>query len=448
MASVLPISSDAGAKTDLARQLSGTSDRLRLRLGRIGGGATALVLLIAAFIPIDSGAMAPGMNQVENKRKTVQHLDGGIIRGIHVREGSPVKAGQPLITLDDTEARLNVSVYQSQSDALRAEQAALEAQLLGRDEITFPPELMKRANDPLVASILRSQRAAFAARRDNVNGRKAQLEQQLGQLNQEIAGGGAGAAARSEQLRLLDAEIADTQALFEKGWATKPRLLALKRAAAQLRGERAALNADGAKLRTRQSEVRILSLQADREAAAEAANALRTIQSQLAEVEDKLAAAKQFLARTEIRAPVSGTVVGMRPTTVGGVVQRGEPLMDVVPNGGRLVVVARVSPRDADKLSVGQTASIRFDGSGARNAPVVEGKVQKFSADALTDAQSGAMYFEAEVAVPEEQKRQLDPELLKPGVPATVLIKTGRRTLLGYLFAPIQRAGFGAFREQ
>jgi HlyD family type I secretion membrane fusion protein len=448
MATVLPISADPESKLELAKQLSGTSDRTGKRLWRIGAGATALLIAMAAFVPIDSGAMAPGMNQVENKRKTVQHLDGGMIQAIHVREGSAVKAGQPLITLDDTDARLNVSVYQAQSDALRAEQAALEAQLLGRSDIQFPPDLLKRSGDPLVASILRSQRAAFAARRDNVSGRKAQLDQQFAQLNQSISGGGAGAAARSEQLRLLDAEIADTQMLFDKGYATKPRLLALQRAAAQLRGERAALNADSAKLRTQQSEVRILALQADRESAAEAANALRTIQSQLAEVEDKLAAARQVLARTQIRAPVSGSVVGMRPTTVGGVIQSGEALMDVVPNGGRLIVVARVSPNDADKLGIGQTASIRFDGSGARDAPVIEGIVQKFSADALTDAKSGETYFEAEVVVAEETRRALPPELLKPGVPATVMIKTGRRTVLGYLFAPIQRASFRALREQ
>ena len=448
MASVVPISSDSDAKSDLASQLSGTSDRLGRKLGRIGMAASALVVSIAAFVPIDSGAMAPGMNQVENKRKTVQHLDGGMIRAIHVREGSSVKAGQPLITLDDTEARLNVSVYQAQSDALRAEQAALEAQLMGRSEITFPPALLRRSGNPLVASIIRAQRAAFAARRDNVNGRKSQLGQQVAQLSEQISGDGAGTSARSEQLMLLDTEIADTKALFEKGWATKPRLLALQRAAAQIRGERAALHADSAKLRTQQSEVRILSLQADREAAAEAANALRTIQSQLAEVDDKLSAARQVLARTLVRAPVSGSVVGMRPTTIGGVVQRGEPLMDVVPNAGRLVVVARVSPRDADKLHVGQSANIRFDGSGARNAPVVGGRLQKFSADALTDVKSGELYFEAEVAVPEQEKRRLDPELLRPGVPATVLIKTGSRTLLGYLTAPIQRAQFRALREQ
>jgi HlyD family type I secretion membrane fusion protein len=403
---------------------------------------------MAATIPIDSGALAPGLEQVENKRKTVQHLDGGIIRAIHVREGSVVKAGQSLITLDDTDARLNVSVYQSQSDALRAESAALEAQLLGRKDIDFPADLLERSSDPLVGSILRSQRAAFAARRDNVSGRKAQLGEQIGQISDEISGDSAGAIAREEQVKLLDGEIADLEQLFAKGFATKARLLALKRAAAQLRGERAALHADSAKLRAKQSEVRILSLQADREAAADAANALRTIQGQLAEVQDKLAAAQQRLARVEIRAPVNGTVVGMRPTTVGGVIRAGEPLMDVVPDAGRLVVVARVSPRDADKLQVGQSAEVRFDASGARNAPVVEGTLQKFSADALTDQQNGALYFEAEVAVSEAEKRGLPPELLRPGVPATVLIKTGRRTMLGYLFAPILRARFNAMRER
>lgn len=444
----IPISMESDAKFDLAQQLSGTSDRLKRRLGRIAGTAIVLVAAIATLVPIDSGAMAPGINQVENKRKTVQHLDGGIIRAIHVRDGSIVKAGQPLITLDDTNARLNVSVYQAQYDALRAEQAALQAQLLGRNDIDFPADLLSRENDPLVASILRSQRSAFAARRANVQGRKAQLSEQIGQLNQEMTGDSAGSVARSEQIALLEDEISGLETLYKKGFATKPRILALKRAASQLKGERASLHADSAKLRTKQSEVRILQLQVDRDAQTEAANALRTIQSQIAEVEDKLTAAKQILERTQIRAPVSGIVIGMRPTTIGGVIEHGEALLDIVPGDGRLVVAARVSPRDADRLHVGQQASVRFDASGARNAPVVNGTVQKFSADALSDSKSGALYFEAEVAVPEKEKRQLPPELLKPGVPATVLIKTGRRTMLGYLFAPIERARFQALREQ
>ena len=444
----IPISTDVEAKSVLALQLSGTSDRIRRRLGRFAVVSIAIVLAIATLVPIDSGAMAPGMNQVENKRKTVQHLDGGIIRAIHVHEGSAVKAGQALIALDDTDARLNVSVYQAQWDALRAEQAALQAQLLGRGDVDFPADLLARESDPVVGSIIRAQRAAFGARRDNVAGRKAQLGQQIGQLGEEISGDNAGSVAREEQIAMLDDEISGLDELYKKGFATKSRILALKRAAAQLRGEKAGLSAEAAKARTKETEVRILQLQADQEAQADAANALRTIQGQLAETEDKLIAAKQVLARTEIRAPVAGTVVGMRPTTVGGVIEHGEPLMDIVPNEGRLVVAARVSPRDADKLHVGQSASIRFDASGARNAPVVTGTVQKFSADALADPKTGATYFEAEVAVPEKEKRQLPAELLKPGVPATVLIKTGHRTLLGYLFAPIERARFRALREQ
>jgi HlyD family type I secretion membrane fusion protein len=234
--------------------------------------------------------------------------------------------------------------------------------------------------------------------------------------------------------------------LLAKGYATKTRLLALQRAAAQLRGERAGLYADSAKLRTKQSEVRILSMQAQQDSATDAANALRTIEGQLSQVEDKLNAAKQVLARTEIRAPVAGVVIGLRPTTIGGVIRPSEPLMDVVPEGGNLVVTARVTPRDVDNLHVGQKAVVRFDGSGARDAPVVEGTLQKLSADALTD-QRGQPYFEAEVGVPEQAKRSLPPELLRPGGPATVLIKTGRRTLIGYLFAPILRARFNAVRE-
>jgi HlyD family type I secretion membrane fusion protein len=448
MATVIPISLETDVRHDLARQLSGTSDQMARRLMRIGGAALAVFIAIAAIVPIDSGSVAPGMNQVENKRKTVQHPDGGVIRAIHVHEGSVVKAGQTLISLDDSNAQLNVSVYQAQDDALRAEQAALKAQLLGKRDVEFPSDLIAREADPVVGSILRAQRAAFAARRDNVEGRKAQLGEEIGQIDDEMSGNGAGSSARTEQIGMLEDEISGLQGLYEKGYATKGRLLAMKRAAAELRGERASLRADSAKLRTKQSEVRILELQADRQAQSEAANALRTIESQLAEVEDKLAAAKEVLGRTQIRAPVSGIIVGMRPTTIGGVIGRGEPVMDVVPNGGRLVVVARVSPREADKLHVGEAATVRFDGSQARDAPVVKGTLQKFSADALSDPRTGALYFEAEIAVPEQEKRHLPAELLKPGVPATVLIKTGSRTLLGYLFEPILRARFLAFREQ
>jgi HlyD family type I secretion membrane fusion protein len=443
---MIPISSEAIARSDLAKQLSGTSDRVGRRLWRIGGSAAALLIAFAALVPIDSGASAPGMEQVQDKRKTVQHPDGGVIRQIHVHEGSVVRAGQPLITLDDTNARMTVSVYQAQSDALRAERATLEAQLLGKSDIDFPADLLQRESDPLVASIIRSQRAAFIARRDNVNGKKAQLSEQISQLNDEISGDSSGASARAEQIELLDNEISDVSELFKKGYATKTRLLALERAAAELRGEKAGLYADSAKLRARQSEVRLLSIQADQDSQTDAANALRTLQSQLAEVEDKLQAAQQVLARTEIRAPVNGIVVGLRPTTIGGVIRPSEPLMDVVPNGGNLVVTARVTPRDIDNLHVGQTAVVRFDASGARDAPVVEGRLQKLSADALTDPRGG-MYFEAEVGVPEQAKRALPPELLRPGVPATVLIKTGRRTLLAYLFEPVLRARFNAVRE-
>jgi HlyD family type I secretion membrane fusion protein len=448
MATIIPISTAPEAKEDLARQLSSTSDRISRRLGLIGGAALALTVGIATLVPIESGALAPGHVMVENKRKTVQHLDGGIIRHIHVREGAQVKAGQPLITLDDTNARLNVSVYQAQADALRAEQAALEAQLLGKRDVAFPADLMARINDPDVARLIQSQRAAFAARRDNVFGRRSQFGEQLGQTEQEISGDAAAAAARTEQLHLLHGEITDIEGLLAKGFATKQRLLALKRAAAQTRGERAMLHAEASKLRTRQAEIRIQSLQVERDAASEAANGLRVIQGQLVEVQDKLAAARQILDRTLIRAPVAGTVVGLRPTTVGGVIQPGEALMDVVPNEGRLVVAARVSPRDADDLHVGQPADLRFDASGAKTAPVVGGTLQKFSADALTDPRTGELYFEAEVIVPEADARRLPPELLKPGVPAEVLIKTGRRTALGYFLAPITRARFKALRER
>jgi HlyD family type I secretion membrane fusion protein len=188
-------------------------------------------------------------------------------------------------------------------------------------------------------------------------------------------------------------------------------------------------------------------MQAEREAGADAADALRKIQADLVQVTEKLAAAKRLLARTDIRAPVSGTVVGLSLTTVGGVVRPGEAVMDIVPSGERLVIRARIPPMHADDVQPGQGAFVRFDAAGTRTASTVEGRVQKISADALSDQRSGASYFEAIVTIPQSEAARLPQSILKPGLPAEVLMKTGERTALSYLLAPITRATFHAMRE-
>lgn len=342
-----PVAVDEEDKAKLASDLVASTDKTLRNLGIFVAAAVVLGLLWGAFVPIASGVVAAGHVGVENKRKTVQHLDGGIIRQIRVREGVRVRAGDVLLRMDDVDARLAVSVLQGQVDALRAEQAARHAELAGADVIPFPADLIARENDPNVATILKTQRTAFYARRSNVTGRKSQLQEQLAQLNKEISGNRAQSQSRSEQIALLDSEIGDVSGLLDKGLTTRTRLLALQRAVAQSRGDRGALESEVAKLKAQQTEVSIASMQVERQSQTDASDVLRQVETQLVQLLDKLAAAKAALARTEVRAPVSGTVIGLAVTTIGGVIRPGEPLMDIVPTTGKLVINAKIEPKDA-----------------------------------------------------------------------------------------------------
>jgi HlyD family type I secretion membrane fusion protein len=241
----------------LADELAAAPTRLLRTLGIACGIALLLILGWAALVPIASGAVAPGEIIVENSRKTIQHLDGGIVRRIAVREGTKVRQGDLLIQLDDTDTRLNVSVLQSQADSLRAEQAARQAELMGKAEIIFPADLIARTSDPDVSAAIAAQEAAFIARRSNVAGRKSQLGEKMVQYGQEIRGANAQSDSTADQIKLLEGEIDDVQKLFDRGLATKARLLALQRARAQLIGQRQALNSESAKLRA-QTRVALL----------------------------------------------------------------------------------------------------------------------------------------------------------------------------------------------
>lgn len=431
----------------LADELFAPAAAISRKLLIIGLVALAAIILWAAFVPISSGAVAMGRLEVLDRRKTVQHLDGGIVSRILVREGQKVRQGELLIGLNDGDARLDAAVLQSQVDSLRAEKAAREAELRGAGAVTFPEDLLARADNPDVAATLAAQRSAFAARRASAGGKRSQLGERVHQLSQDRQGAGAQEQARRAQIELLDREIRDVESLVERGFATRTRLFALQRAAAQLRGEQEALDRQQASLSAQSQQTRIEAGQVDRERGSDAADALRSIQSELVQVLEKLSVARQVLARKEIRAPVSGTVVGLQLSTIGGVVRPGEPLMDIVPAARRLIVRARLSPLHGDDLRIGQTAIVRFQGLSVKGSPTIEGKVEEISADALSDSRTGENYFEVLVSVPASAAEQLPRGFLRPGLPTEALIRTGERTALAYLMAPITRAAFHAMRD-
>jgi HlyD family secretion protein/epimerase transport system membrane fusion protein len=441
----IPVPRNAEERQELAETLSDPIARVTKRLAIGLGVGIAVIFAWSALVPIASGVVAEGRIGVENKRKTVQHLDGGIVKEIGVREGSRVKAGQLLFRLDDGDARLAVQVLQAQFDSLLAERAAREAELTGASTITFPAELLERASEPSVKSAIATQRSAFAARRAGRGGQETGIDQRVVQLGQDARGSTAQSTANAEQLELLEREIRDTETLVEKGYATRPRLLALQRAAAQLRGQLESTNSQTARSRAQITEARIARSQVEREGGVTAADALRSVQSELVQLTEKLSAAREVLARKRILAPVDGIVVALAVTTIGGVVRPGEALLDIVPTSQRLIVEAQITPNHADDVRRGQKAFVRLEAGGFQMAPVLEGVVRNISADALLDQRTGERYFNASVEI--LSAKGVPERLLKPGLPAAVMVRTGQRTLFGYFLEPISVASFGAMRE-
>ncbi|MDB5707382.1 MAG: HlyD family type secretion periplasmic adaptor subunit, partial [Sphingomonas bacterium] len=241
MSELLPVPRTAEDRQALAEALARPIAPVTRRLAI--GLAIAITVIVAwgTLVPISSGVVATGRVAVESKRKTIQHLDGGIVKEIAVHDGTRVRRGQVLIKLDDGDAGLQVQVLQARVDSLLAEQAAREAELAGATSISVPPELLARASQPSVQAAIATQRAAFGARKAGRGGQETEIDQKLLQLQQDIHGSTAQSTAGGEQLALLEREIRDTSALVDKGYATRPRLLALQRAAAQLRGERSSM---------------------------------------------------------------------------------------------------------------------------------------------------------------------------------------------------------------
>lgn len=409
-----------------------------------GGGG-----LWAWLAPIASAAVAPGVVGPEGKRKTIQHLEGGIIRAIHVQPGSLVRAGDPLVTLEDVRARSDHAVLQDQQRALQAAIARLEAELAGSDQLRFPPELEALRGEPGVARLLADQQGLFqthstvrAGRRRITTQRMVQLEAENDSLQQQIEAG-------TTQLELIATEIASVRKLVEKGLERMPRLLALQRTEAQIRGENAALRGRIASNTEAIAQARLENLTAEQQERQAVSHDLEDTRKRLDEVRNRLPLSEDALARTVLRAPVEGEVVELRATTVGGVVRPGEPILDLLPSRAELLIEAQLPPTAIKDVRRGLPARVVLTAYPQRNLPIIHGVVREVSADRLTDPRTGAPYFAAQVAVDADELAGLRGEVaLMSGMPAEVMILTGERTFLDYLLRPLYDSVRKSFRER
>jgi epimerase transport system membrane fusion protein len=391
----------------------------------------------ASVAPIEGAAHGPGSVTVRSNRQLVQHLEGGIVKEIVARNGDSVRAGDALLILDDTQPLAQLEITNLQYLAMRAMEARLIAERDGLEQINFPADLSTLAQN--AESEISSQTQVFLTRKAALDGSVEVLEQRIGQLQSRLGGLRALQQSKQDLADSFAEELRDVELLLVEGFADKNRVRELERNAAQLRGEAAELTASISATEIEIGETRLQILQQALEFQNEVANQLAEVQTGLKDSTERLTALRSIVDRTTITAPVDGIVNGMQVHTVGGVVPPGQPLADIVPQNEELIVEARISPMDIDRVAIGQEAMVRFS-SFSSTVPNIFGTVINVSADALSDPNTGMVYYSARVEVTPEGLRDLGELTLIPGMPADVFITTGSRTLLQYMMKPISSA--------
>jgi len=412
-------------------------------LGLTFGGAG----LWAATAPLDSAAIAPGVVVVSSNNKQIQHLEGGIVQSLQVAEGERVTAGDVLLVLDPTRARSQVDILRGQLDALLATEARLLAERDGLGAPRYPAPLADRATQADVQAIMAGQNNLFEARRLALEGQTTILQRRKAQAEEQIGGLTAQKQSQDRQIALIEDELKGLRELHTKGYAPKTRILALEREASRLLGERGERLGEIARVQQVIGETELQILQLRTNFLEQVATDLRETQTQLYDVRERLRAAEDVLARTVIRAPNAGTVVGLTVHTVGGVVPPGQTLAQVVPDQDELVIEARLQVTDIDAVRPGQEADIKFSAFKQATTPGVLGRVNTISADRMEDERTGMPYYAVRITVPEEERKRLDGLELLPGMPADAFIQTGEQTALQYLVKPLTAVIDRAFRE-
>ena len=411
----------------------------------------------AAIAPLDGAVLASGSFVATGQNKEVQHLEGGIVRKMMVREGEIVDEGNVLVELDDTQAKAKLRRLVLRYYRLLAMQSRLEAQIRATAALELPEPLLARASDPEIKDIIERQRLELRARRDNQADKEAVLRREIAALKEAIGGYKSQTSAVEQRIALFKEELADKAALLDRQLARKTDVMALRRSEAALSGERGELmgRIADAKERMARAEQQIAE---QRSAAIESSvEELRRTETELDDVQEQMNAAHDVLNRVEIKSPARGVVVKVNYHTRGAVVAPGAVILELLPINDELVIEGRISPRDIAKVKNGQTALVRLTALNHRVTPVVGGVVTYVSADSLPDQPGLGMQ---QPANPRQQsyvvRVRLDEKDVHakigdfhptPGMPADIYIKTGERTFLEYMLRPVMDSFSRAFRE-
>ena len=401
----------------------------------------------AATASLAIAVVAPGSVSNESFKRTVQHLEGGIVEAIRVQDGDTVEAGDILLELSDTQARSQLEIARSQYLINRAMEARLLAEQEDADVMTVP-EALHDVESPRVQQVLAVQQSLFVARRQSLKSTLESLDEQSVQMREQIEGLEERIRVNAQRIASLRAEAADFRSLYQEGLGDNQRLRELDRQVLQYEGNNAEYRANIAQLKSQISENRMQREIQQQEFQKEVGEQLRQAQSQIAEAEERMVALEDQVARTHVTAPVSGTVVGLQIHTQGAVIRGGDKIMDIVPSNDGFVVAARIPTRDIDNIYIGQRAEIRFSAFNQRLTDVIDGEVIHVSADSFEDEATGQQYYRARVRVTDTGREKMTEQMqLLSGMPAEVMIRTGERTFASYIAKPITDMLARAIRE-
>ncbi len=402
----------------------------------------------ASYARIASAVIASGTVVVEGKPKSVQHLDGGIVKAIHVDTGSRVKRNQILMELDDTTIAANLAIYERRLREAIVQKERLAAELNGEREFAPPSQLAELLKLGDLSASVAQQRSLMKARRLTRESQIEQFDEKIAQLRNQIDGVEGLGTEKEAQIEKYAEEIGAIADLVKKGLATRSHLLSLERAQAELRGQAAEQRAEASRLHNAVTETRLAKLQVEREFRERALADLEKVDAAIDELRQQVQTTRKQLARIAIRAPVPGIVHELNVFTVGGVVQAGQTVMQIIPQTGAHEIEINVAVNAIDEVALGQRVIVRFPAFHQRTTPELDGVVDGISPSSVVDNERGLAFYRVAVAIPADEMAKLGGKRLIPGMPVEAFLPTGERTVMSYLLKPLTDHLTRAMREE
>ena len=424
---------------------SGLKRNLRVGLATLAIFAAGVTTIVAQTV-IAGAVIAHGNIVVESGAKTVQHLTGGIVKDVLVKENEDVRIGQPLIKLDVTLVEAQVRAARISLAQQRARLDRLIAERDGEEKIRFSQDSLALRSDPDYAEIFDTEERQHRLRIEERNGQRAQLRERIEQANQETAGTASQLEARRNEIELLTTELEGLRKLFKKKLVSQQRVNELERQLSQLVGTVGALQSSMAAGKGKISELELMILQVDQNLRSQLTDHISNAQQAIASLTEKEIEAKTMLLQSTIYAPQSGTVYQLAVHTRGQVIKSGETLMTIVPERDTLVGVVKVSPADIDQLYSGQKTLVTFSAFDRGTTPTLNASLASISPDLKQDPQTGVLYYQARIAVAPSEIERLGAVKVVPGMPIEVFVNTGDRTLVSYFLKPLTDQMNRAFR--